>query len=332
MLYPGGVLMAQAVTVSPFGVFLSSLAAKAQKTERNTRVGFLTPQDPFPLWIDAFRGGLRELGYVEGKNIIIELRSAAGKKELYQPLIAELLGLKVNVFMTWSTPTSMALKQAVDSTPIVSISGDPVGMGLAASLSHPEGNVTGFAILTEELEAKQVQLLKDTVPGLTRIAVFWNPTNPAMKPDLDFVQNASSHAGLTVQSLPVQDANGFDRAMSAIPGEETAALLVLRDDLFDLEANRKRIAASAIARRLPTMFGWREGVQAGGLLAYGVNFADLFRRAAGYVDKILKGVAARDLPISQPEHFELFVNTTTARAIGIPVPTSLLAIADEIIE
>jgi putative tryptophan/tyrosine transport system substrate-binding protein len=332
MLYPGGVLMAQAVTVSPFGVFLSSLAAKAQKTERNTRVGFLTPQDPFPLWIDAFRGGLRELGYVEGKNIIIELRSAAGKKELYQPLIAELLGLKVNVFMTWSTPTSMALKQAVDSTPIVSISGDPVGMGLAASLSHPEGNVTGFAILTEELEAKQVQLLKDTVPGLTRIAVFWNPTNPAMKPDLDFVQNASSHAGLTVQSLPVQDANGFDRAMSAIPGEETAALLVLRDDLFDLEANRKRIAASAIARRLPTMFGWREGVQAGGLLAYGVNFADLFRRAAGYVDKILKGVAARDLPISQPEHFELFVNTTTARAIGIPVPISLLAIADQIIE
>ena len=150
--------------------------------------------------------------------------------------------------------------------------------------------------------------------------------------DLAVRGNESSHAGLAVQSLPVQDANGFDGAMSAIPREESAALLVLRDDLFDLEANRKRVAVGAIARRLPTMFGWREGVQAGGLLAYGVNFSDLFRRASGYVDKILKGVPARDLPISQPENFELFVNIATARAIGIPVPTSLLAIADEIIE
>jgi putative tryptophan/tyrosine transport system substrate-binding protein len=326
----GGAAMVRSLAGA--AALLSSHLAKAEPADKLARIGILTPQDPFPPWIDAFRAGLRELGYVEGRTVAIELRSAAGKKERYPQLIAELLRLKVDVFMTWSTPTSLALKQAAGSTPIVSISGDPVGLGLAASLAHPGGNLTGFAIMTGAVEAKQIQILKDTVPNLARIAVLWNPTNPAMKPDLDFVRHSAPQAGLSVQSLPVSKADQFDDALEAVARENSGALLVLRDDLLDLEPNRQRIAALAIGRRLPTMFGWREGAQAGGLLAYGVDFADLFRRAAVYVDKILKGAASRDLPIAQPEKFELFVNLRTAQAIGLAVPAWLLASADEVIE
>jgi putative ABC transport system substrate-binding protein len=327
----GGAVMTRVLVASPVAPF-SLLAAEAQQRDKIARIGFLMPQDPFPPWIDAFRVGMQKEGYIEGQNVIIEARSASGKKELYQPLIADLMRLKVDVFMTWSTPTSLALREATSSVPIVSISGDPVGIGLAASLAHPGGNLTGFAILTEGLEAKQVQLLRDTVPHLSEIAVLWNPTNPAMKPDLAFVQSAASQLGVTVQSLPVQEANTFDDAFDAIARQGSGALLVLRDDLFEVESNRLRIATLARERRLPTMFGWREEVQGGGLLAYGVNFSDLFRRAAGYIDKILRGAAPRDLPIAQPERFEFFVNIKTANAIGLTIPLEILAQADEVIE
>jgi len=329
--FVGGAVMTRVLVASPVAPF-SLLAAEAQQRDKIARIGFLMPQDPFPPWIDAFRVGMQKEGYIEGQNVIIEARSASGKKELYQPLIADLMRLKVDVFMTWSTPTSLALREATSSVPIVSISGDPVGIGLAASLAHPGGNLTGFAILTEGLEAKQVQLLRDTVPHLSEIAVLWNPTNPAMKPDLDFVQSAASQLGVTVQSLPVQEANTFDDAFDAIARQWSVALLVLRDDLFEVESNRLRIATLARERRLPTMFGWREEVQGGGLLAYGVNFSDLFRRAAGYIDKILRGAAPRDLPIAQPERFEFFVNIKTANAIGLTIPLEILAQADEVIE
>ena len=304
------------------------LTVRAQQPP--ARIGFFTPQAPNPPWVEAFRAGMREHGYVEGRNLTIALRSADGKKERYAQLIGELFAFRPDVLMTWSTPTSTALKQATSLIPIVSISGDPVGLGLAASLAHPQGNLTGFAILSGDIEAKQLQILKDLVPDLSRVAVLTNPTNAVNAPIVGSLQRAGSSTGITIQVLPVADdrelAQAFDSAMTGRSG----AVLVLRDDLFDLD--RGQIGALAAQRRLPTMTGWSEYAHAGCLLAYGVNFSDLFRRAGWYVDKILKGSAPGDLPIAQPEKFELIVNLKVARDLGLTVPTPVLVQADEVIE
>ena len=309
---------------------LSAHSQEGTKVPRMARVAFFTPQSPNPPWIEAFRSGLREHGYIEGRNAIVELRSADGKKESYPQLIAELFAFKPDVLMTWSTPTSVALKQATSTIPIVSISGDPVGLGLAESLAHPKGNLTGFSIFSIDVEAKQVQLLKDMLAGLSKIAVLSNPTNQVNQPIVEAIRRAATRAGMSVQVLLVDDANRLAESFDAAVSDGSGALLILRDDLFDL--NRKEIAALAEKRRLPTIAGWGEYAHAGCLMTYGVNFSDLFRRAAWYVDRILKGTAPGDLPITQPEKFELLINLKTAKALGITVPQSFLVAADEVIE
>jgi putative ABC transport system substrate-binding protein len=314
-------LLGGAAAVLPF-------AADAQ--QRTARIGFFTPQSPNPPWIQAFRTGMREHDYFEERNLTIALRSADGKKDRYAQLISELFAFRPDVLMTWSTPTSIALKQATSTIPIVSISGDPVRLGLAASLARPQGNLTGFAILSLDIEAKQLQILKDMVPGLSRVAVLTNPTNAVNGPIVSSLQRAGSSSGITIQVLEVEDARELPKAFDAAVTERSGAVLVLRDDLFDLQ--RRQVGALAAQRRLPTMTGWSEYAHAGCLLAYGVNFSDLFRRAAWYVDKILKGAAPGDLPIAQPEKFEFVVNLNTARDLGLTVPAPVLVQADEVIE
>jgi putative tryptophan/tyrosine transport system substrate-binding protein len=304
------------------------VVANAQQS--TARIGFFTPQSPNPPWIEAFRAGMREHGYFEGQNLTIALRSADGKKDRYMQLITELFAFKPDVLMTWSTPTSIALKQATGTIPIVSISGDPVRLGLAASLARPQGNLTGFAILSIDIEAKQLQILKDTIPGLSRVTVLTNPSNAVNGPIVASLQRAESSSGITIQVLEVEDARELPKAFDAAVTEQSGAVLVLRDDLFDLE--RRQVGTLAAQRRLPTMTGWSEYAHAGCLLAYGVNFSDLFRRAAWYVDKILKGTAPGDLPIAQPEKFELAVNLSAARELRLTVPTPVLVQADDVIE
>src|SRR6516225_5167542 len=301
--------------------------AATQPADRMARIGFFTPQSPNPPWIAAFRNGLREHGYIEGRNVVVELRSADGKKENYPQMMAELFAFNPDVLMTWSTPTSVALKKATSTIPIVAISGDPVGLGLAESLAHPGGNLTGFAIFSIDVEAKQLQLLKDMLAGLSKIAVLSNPTNQVNQPIVEAIRRAATRAGMSVQVLLVDDANRLAESFDAAVSDGSGALLILRDDLFDL--NRKEIAALAEKRRLPTIAGWGEYAHAGCLMTYGVNFSDLFRRAAWYVDRILKGTAPGDLPITQPEKFELVINLKTAKALSITVPQSFLVAADE---
>src|SRR6516165_8155443 len=306
------------------------IVSRAQRPDRTVRIGFFTPQSPNPPWIEAFRVGMREHGYFEERNLIIALRSADGKKERYRELIDELLAFNPDVLMTWSTPTSIALKKATSTIPIVSISGDPVGLGLAASLAHPQGNLTGFAILSVGVETKQLQILMDLNPNLTRVAVLTNPTNAVNAPIVSSIQKAGLTAGIVIQVLQVEDANGLAKAFDAATTDRSDAVLVLRDDLFDLK--RRQIATLAVQAKLVTMTGWSEYAHAGCLVAYGVNFSDLFRRAASYVDKILHGTAPGDLPIVQPEKFELVVNLRTARALGLTIPAPVLVEANEVIE
>jgi putative ABC transport system substrate-binding protein len=270
------------------------VVARAQQTERTARIGFFAPQAPNPPWIQAFRAGMYEHGYLEGHNLTILLRSAEGKKERYEQLMGELFAFRPDVLMTWSTPTSVALRQATSTVPIVSISGDPVGLGLAASLAHPSGNLTGFAILSGGVEAKQLQILKDAIPGLSRVAVLTNSTNVVNPPIVRSIEQAGSTVQIAIQVLEVQEAEELVTAFDTAMAQHSGAVLVLRDDLFDLQ--RRQIAALAAQRMIPTMGGWSEYVHAGCLFAYGVNLSDLFRRAGGYIDEILKGAAPGNLP------------------------------------
>ena len=306
------------------------IVSRAQRPDRTVRIGFFTPQSPNPPWIEAFRVGMREHGYFEERNLIIALRSADGKKERYRELIDELQAFKPDVLMTWSTPTSIALKKATSTIPIVSISGDPVGLGLAASLAHPQGNLTGFAILSVDVEAKQLQILKDTISGLAAVAVLTNSTNAVNPAIVKSIRRTGSSMGIGIQELEVQDAAQLAKAFDAAVAERSGAVLVLRDDLFDLQ--RRQIAALAAQAMMPTMTGWSEYAHAGCLMAYGVNFSDLFRRAGYYVDRILKGAAPGDLPIAQPERFELVVNLRTARSLGLSIPSNVMVQANEVIE
>src|SRR6516225_36186 len=243
-------------------------------------------------------------------------------------IICELLDFEPDVLKTWRTNNRIVLKQATSTIPIVSISGDPVGLGLAESLAHPKGNLTGFSIFSIDVEAKQVQLLKDMLAALSKIAVLSiPPTNQVNQPIVEAIRRAATRAGMSVQVLLVDDANRLAESFDAAVSDGSGALLILRDDLFDL--NRKEIAALAEKRRLPTIAGWGEYAHAGCLMTYGVNFSDLFRRAAWYVDRILKGTAPGDLPITQPEKFELVINLKTAKALSITVPQSFLVAADE---
>ena len=306
-------------------------AAQAQQATKVYRLGVLqtTLDSPAINYMEALRQGLRDHGYVEGQNIVIEQRLSRTPKD-NPSLLADLLGRKIDVLITWSTPALVTAKKATSTIPIVSISGDPVQTGLVASLARPGGNLTGLALLGDELELKNLQLLKETIPGATRVAVLWNPDNPVWARVLKRLSEAAPAMGVQLQPLAVRDSGDLAAAFTAATKEKAGALLVVREVIFTF--NRQDIVNFSAAHRLPAMYGWREFVETGGLMAYGPNIPQLFRRAAFFVDKILKGAKPADLPIEQPTKFELVINLKTAKALGLTIPQSILLRANELIQ
>jgi putative ABC transport system substrate-binding protein len=280
---------------------------------------------------DAMREVMRELAYVEGQNYILEPRYAEGKAERFQEFAEEMVRLKADIIIVYTTPAALAAKNATTTIPIVFPTAiDPVGTGVVSNLRHPGGNVTGGAILFAELCAKRLQLLKEVVPGLSRSAVVWNAANPANALAWKETQEAARTLGVVLQSHEIKVLKDFEGAFAIMEKDRPDGLLVLEDSLTMYY--RKEIADFAAQQRLPSMFGWRLGVDAGGLMSYGVSIPDILRRTATYVDKILKGAKPGDLPIQQDTHFELVINLKTAGALGLTIPTMLLATADEVIE
>ena len=304
-------------------------AAQAQASKIH-RIGFLGVP-PTVSFSAVFRRGLRELGYREGENILIEQRWAEGQYDRLAAFAAELVRLNADVIVTSSTPETRAAMDATTTIPIVmGVSGDPVATGLTSSLARPSRNVTGLSMVSPELGAKRLELLREIAPKVARVAVLWNPANPAQAPLLKEVDAAAPSLGLKLHPLGVRAPAEIDNALSAILKQRADALYVFEEPVFFIE--RTRIAAFAIQHRLPTIFGFRDFVEAGGLMSYGPNLSDLFRRAAIFVDKILKGAKPADLPIEQPTTFELVINGKTAKALGLTIPQSLLVRADEVIK
>jgi ABC-type uncharacterized transport system substrate-binding protein len=315
------------------GLLAAPLAAGAQPAGRLPRIGYLGTRTPSDFGLDAFRQGLGELGWVENQNIVIDYRFAEGKFDRLPDLAAELVRLKVDILVTHSTPGAAAGKNATDSIPIVMIAvGDPVGLGLIASLARPGGNVTGlsFSIVGLEMIGKQLELLKETVPKIRRVAILSNATNPTKPVGIRDVNVAARSLGVQLQLLEARGPNEFDSAFAAMARERVGALLVVADSMFVF--HRTRLADLAARSRLPAVYGWREHVEAGGLMSYGPSLRDLFRRAATYVDKMLRGTKPADLPVEQPTKFEVVVNLKTAKALGLTIPPSLLQRADLVIE
>jgi len=315
------------------GLLAAPLTADAQQAAKVPRIGFLGNSTAAleANLVGPFREGLRELGYVEGRNILIEYRWAEGKNERLPALIAELIALKVDVIVTAGTPAALAVKKATTSIPLVmAAAGDPIGVGLVASLARPGGNVTGLSAIAPELEGKRLELLREVVPKLSHIAVLWNPDNPFQPGSLKETRAAAQVLGIKVQLLGVRTAEDFPAAFAAILKERPDALLVLADRIF--LHNRARIVDFEAKRRLPGMYPYRELVEAGGLMSFGPSYADMHRRAATYVDKILKAAKPADLPVEQPTKFDLVINLKTAKALGLTIPPSLLGRADEVIQ
>jgi putative ABC transport system substrate-binding protein len=284
--------------------------------------------DPF---LQAFQGGLRELGYVEGRNVTLEYRWAGGSDRRAAALAAELVRLNVAVIVSAGTPATQATRTATTTIPIVMTAvGDPVGSGIVASLAHPGGNVTGLSLLDSDLDGKRIELLKEAVPGLTRIAMLWSPNDPGMTLAFGRVGAASNSLRLALQSLAVRDPGEFPEALHAA-GTGRAEALIVTAQPFTIR-HQAQILDVAAKLRLPAMYTDRRFVDAGGLMAYGPRLVDVYRRAATYVDRILKGAKPADLPVEQPTRFELVVNLRTARALGLAIPSALLARADQVIE
>jgi putative tryptophan/tyrosine transport system substrate-binding protein len=281
--------------------------------------------------VGAFRDGLRDLGYVEGRNIRIEYRWAEGRYERLAPLIAELIAAKVAIIVTAGTPASLAVKKATTEIPLVMVAvGDPVGTGLVASIAHPGGSATGLTSITPELEGKRLELIKDMVPAVSRLAVLWNPANAYQLGDKKQVEAAAAVLHVPVLPLAVRTTEELNAAFAAILAERADAALVLADRFF--LHNRQRIAAFLAEHRLPSMNAYRELVEAGGLMSFGPSYAVMHRQAARYVDKILRGAKPQDLPVEQPAKFEFVVNLKSAAALGLTVPPTILLRADEVIE
>jgi putative ABC transport system substrate-binding protein len=309
------------------------LAAEAQPAAKIARIGWLNLAGG-PHLPEAFRQGLRDLGYVEGRNLVIEYRNAEGKPERLPALAAELVALKVDVIVAPLTPAALAAKQATRTLPIVfTTAADPVTSGLVTNLARPGGNVTGLSILAPELIGKRLELLTQAVPGVNRVAVLWQPGaygERTEKDNLKAAEVAARALGVRLQFVEARGPADFDRAFSEMTRVRADALTVLPSPTFNTE--RRRLVDLAAKNRLPAVYEWREYVEAGGLMAYGPNLADLFRRAATYVNKILKGAKPADLPVEQPNKFELVINLRTAKALGLTIPPSLLGRADEVIQ
>jgi putative ABC transport system substrate-binding protein len=313
--------------VLAFGLTFAPLALEAQS--RAPRVGVLEPNGPRPTWVEAFHQGLRELGYVTGRDIVVEVRTGNTAPDTPR-LLAELITLKVDVLVTWSTPAVLAARTATSTVPIVGISGDPLLTGMAASLARPGGNVTGLAIVTSELEIKNLELLKEAVPKVSRVGILRNPDNPVWAKLFEDLQRAAPTLGVTPLPLDARNADELEDAFTRATRQNAGALLVVNDGLFI--GHRARLAERAVRSRLPIISGSRLILESGGLLSYGAHIPEMLRRAAMYVDKILKGAKPSDLPIEQPTKFELVINLKTAKALGLTIPQTLLLRADHVIE
>jgi putative ABC transport system substrate-binding protein len=311
------------------------MAARAQQPGKMPRIGVLMPgPSELSANLDAFQQGLHELGYTGGQNIAIERRYGGWKLDRLPDLAAELVRLKVDVIVAWSTPSARAAKQATSTIPVVAAAmADPVGDELVGSLARPGGNVTGTTFLGPELIAKRLGLLKEAVPGLSRVAALWHPDaygEHTMGVVLKEAEVAARELGLQLQLVRALGPNDFDSAFSAMTAEHAGAAIVLPSPM--LFGEHRRIVDLAAKSRLPAMYQAREFVDAGGLMSYGANLADLFRRSATYVDKIFKGAKPADLPVEQPTKFEFIINLKTAKALGLTIPDSFLLLADEVIE
>ena len=310
------------------------LCSDAQWPAKVPRIGMLlgSAPDAAAPSLEAFRQALRELGYVEGQTIALEYRFADGKVEPLPALAAELVQLPVDVIVTWGTPATQAVKDATTTLPIViGAAFDPVATGLVASLARPGGNVTGVISSIVESNAKALEVFKEAVPGVTRVAVLWNSANPAARLLLREVEAAARTLGVSLHPVGLSDPIEFESAFTLMAREHTGALLVIGDPIF--QTHRRRLAEFAIEHRLPTMFDRREYVDVGGLMAYGPSgsYPDQFQRAAVFVDKILKGAKPADLPMELPMYIKLIINLKTAQALGLTIPPTLLFQADEII-
>jgi putative ABC transport system substrate-binding protein len=316
------------------GLLVAPLAADAQPAGKVYRIGYLTAGSltANPRVLEAFRQGLRDLGWVEGQNIAIEYRSAEGRLDRLPDLAAELVRLKVDVIAATPTPAALAAKNATGTVPIVGVSlTEPVGLGLIASLARPGGNVTGVSYsVGTDIFGKDLELLKEVVPKVRRVAVLSNPDGPAQPLTISNIKGAARSLGLQLQLVEARGPGDFDGAFAAMARERVGALLVVTDPVFI--PHRARLVDLAANNRLPSIFTQRADVEAGGLMSYGPNFADMYRRAATYVDKILKGAKPGDLPVEQPTKFELVINLKTARALGLTIPPALLRRADEVIQ
>jgi len=320
------VALVVSLTLAPLGT------ATAQPPEKVPRVGYLNPgsaSDPLrQRRLDAFRQSLRELGYVEGQNIAIESRWAEGKYDRYPALAADLVRLKVDVIVAQSGAATQATQQATRTVPIVM---DPVGSGIVSSLARPGGNVTGTSVMAPDLVGKQLELIKEVVPKVSRVALLRHPANPASATYLRGAEAAARILGVRLQTLDARNPQEIDSAFAAMTRERAGALLIFPDTLFGTQ--RRQIAELAAKTRLPAIHGgMSEYAEAGGLMAYSPNNLDLERRAATYVDKILKGAKPADLPVEQPTKFELVINLKTAKALGLTIPPTVLLRADQVIE
>ena len=310
------------------------LVTRAQQAEKKRTIGLLAPSSPTPAvtaFDASFIDALRELGWIEGKNVTFERRYAENRLERLPELAAELVRLNVEVIVATGTLGPLAAKRATSIIPIVMpAAGDPLGSGLIASLARPGGNVTGMSLMVPDLGGKRLELLKELLPRLARVAVLWNAANPYAAIVFKETQAAGRTLAIEVQSLEVQSPDDFDGAFAAARSQPPDALIAVEDPLTF--TYQKRIADFAVHNQLRSLHGMKEFVAAGGLMSYGANIADLFRRAAAYVDKIFKGAKPADLPVQQPTKFDFVTNLTTAKALGLTVPDTLLARADEVIE
>jgi len=309
-----------------------AVTAEAQQPAKIRRIGYLAnSRSAGVARYDAFRQGLREFGYVEGKTIVIERRYAEGKQDRLSALVAELVRLKVDVIVTGSPSATRSAKQATSTIPIVMLADDdPVGSGFVASLARPGRNVTGLATLSPELSGKQLELLREIAPQLSRVAVLGNATQPGNPQALREINLAADSFGVQLQYLEVQDPKDIESAFQAASKERADAVLVVSTTALYL--HRKQLADLAVKSRLPTIYGRPEYVEDGGLVYYGPSYNDLVRRAASYVNKILKGAKPGDLPIEQPTKFELIINLKAAKQIGLTIPPNVLARADKVIK
>jgi putative tryptophan/tyrosine transport system substrate-binding protein len=325
---PWSVVLCLALSATLFALCVS---AEAQQMKKVPRIGILTPGSVSTRMnqFEAFKQGLGKFGYVEGQNIAIEVRSAEGDLDRLPKLASELTSLKVNVIVTSTTPAIQAAKQATTTIPIVTISADPVGTGLVGSLSRPGGNITGLSLLGPEMSGKQLELLKETLPKVKRVAFVWDPANQALTLRFKEVENAARTLGLQIESLEVRTPNDLDSVLESATSKHAGALIIPPPIAY---AYRRQIVDFAARKRLPAMYEDSESVEAGGLMSYGANVTDLWRRAATYVDKILKGAKPADLPIEQPTNFELVINLKTAKQIGLTIPANMLLRADKVIK